>query len=118
MGVMIPDASIDGRSPSLPDLRAIRAAHARIAPHVHKTPVLSCAAIDREVGAQLLFKCENFQRIGAFKARGACNAVFSLGQSEAQTRGSQAEEPPTGSSGRRFAAPEDDGAGVADEHCA
>ena len=81
---MMPDASIDGRSPSLPDLRAIRAAHARIAPHVHRTPVLSCAAIDREVGAQLLFKCENFQRIGAFKARGACNAVFSLGESEAQ----------------------------------
>jgi threonine dehydratase len=63
---------------AVPDLAAIRAAHARIAPHVHRTPVLTCAAIDTEVGAQLFFKCENFQKIGAFKARGASNAVFSL----------------------------------------
>ena len=61
-----------------PDLAAIREAAARIAPHVHRTPVLSCASIDAEVGASLVFKCENFQRIGAFKARGASNAVFSL----------------------------------------
>ena len=40
--------------------------------------MLTCAAIDAEVGAKLVFKCENFQRIGAFKARGASNAVFSL----------------------------------------
>ncbi|MEO8487273.1 MAG: pyridoxal-phosphate dependent enzyme [Betaproteobacteria bacterium] len=63
---------------ALPDLAAIRAAHMRIRPHVHRTPVITCAAIDAEIGASLVFKCENFQRIGAFKARGASNAVFSL----------------------------------------
>ena len=79
----MPDASAAGRSSSLPDLRAIREARARVAPHVHRTPVLTCAAIDGEVGARLFFKCENFQRVGAFKARGACNAVFSLGEHDA-----------------------------------
>ena len=63
---------------ALPDLDAIRAAAARIGPHVHRTPLLRCSAIDAEVGARLYFKCENFQKVGAFKARGACNAVFSL----------------------------------------
>ncbi len=63
---------------ALPDLAAIRAAHARIAPLVHCTPVMTCAAIDAEVEARLYFKCENFQKIGAFKARGASNAVYSL----------------------------------------
>ena len=62
----------------LPDLAAIRAAQARIAPHVHRTPVLTSSSIDGEVGARLHFKCENLQKIGAFKARGAVNAVFSL----------------------------------------
>ena len=63
---------------ALPDLAAIRDAQARIAAHVHRTPVMTCAAIDAEVGASLFFKCEHLQRIGAFQARGACNAVFSL----------------------------------------
>lgn len=63
---------------ALPDLAAIRAAHARIRPHVHRTPVFTCAAIDAEVGASVAFKAENLQKIGAFKARGASNAVFSL----------------------------------------
>lgn len=67
----------------LPDLAAIRAAHARIAPHVHRTPVLTCRSLDAAVGATLYFKCENFQRIGAFKARGAVNAVFSLSEADA-----------------------------------
>jgi threonine dehydratase len=65
-------------APALPDLAAIRAAQARIAPHVHRTPVLTCRALDAEAGARLFFKCENFQKVGAFKARGAANAVFSL----------------------------------------
>jgi len=68
----------------LPDLAAIRAAQARIEPHVHRTPIFTCAAIDAEVGATLYFKGENFQRIGAFKARGASNAVFSLTDAVAQ----------------------------------
>ncbi len=63
---------------ALPDLAAIRAAAARIAPHVHRTPVLTSSSIDAEVGAHLFFKCENLQKIGAFKARGAINAVFAL----------------------------------------
>ncbi len=63
---------------TLPDAAAIAAAQARIAPHVQRTPVLRCRSIDAEAGATLVFKCENFQRIGAFKARGATNAVFAL----------------------------------------
>ena len=68
----------------LPDLAAIRAAHARIAPFVHRTPVMTCGAIDDEVGASLYFKCEHLQKVGAFKARGACNAVFSLDDAAAR----------------------------------
>jgi threonine dehydratase len=64
---------------SLPvDLTAIRAAQARIAPYVHRTPVLTSRRLDALSGAQLAFKCENFQTSGAFKARGAHNAVFAL----------------------------------------
>jgi threonine dehydratase len=70
--------------PALPDLAAIRAAHARIAPHVHRTVVLTCGSLDAETGARLFFKCENFQKVGAFKARGATNAVFSLTDAEAR----------------------------------
>jgi threonine dehydratase len=69
-----------------PDLRAIREAHARIRPYIHSTPVFTCATLDRLSGARLFFKCENFQKVGAFKARGACNAVFSLSW-EAAVRG-------------------------------
>jgi threonine dehydratase len=57
---------------------AIAEAAARIAPHAHVTPVLTCATIDRLAGASLFFKCENFQKVGAFKFRGACNAVLQL----------------------------------------
>ncbi len=63
---------------SRPELKTIRRAAERIRPHIHRTPVLTCAAIDRMAGAEVFFKCENFQKVGAFKARGACNAVFSL----------------------------------------
>jgi threonine dehydratase len=59
-------------------LSDITAARARIAPHIKRTPVLTNEALDAELGAQLFFKCENLQAMGAFKARGACNAVFSL----------------------------------------
>lgn len=63
---------------ALPDLAAIRSAQARIAPYVHRTPVLTCRSLDAMAGAKLFFKCENLQKVGAFKARGACNAVFGL----------------------------------------
>jgi len=68
----------------LPSPDEIRDAAARIAPHAVLTPVLRHAALDAMVGAQLHFKCENLQRGGAFKFRGACNAVWSLSDDEAR----------------------------------
>ncbi len=64
-------------------LADIQAAHARIADKIHRTPVLTSATLDALCGGKLFFKCENFQKIGAFKARGAANAVFSLTDAEA-----------------------------------
>lgn len=66
------------------DVAAIEAAAARIAAHAHHTPVLRSRTLDELTGAQLHFKCENLQRAGAFKFRGACNAVWSLSDAEAQ----------------------------------
>ena len=66
----------------LPDLEAIRDAHRRIAPHIHRTPVLTCASLDEMAGARLHFKCENFQQCGAFKIRGATNAIALLSDEE------------------------------------
>lgn len=68
---------------TLPDLRAIKDAAARIGPYIHRTPVLTCATLDALSGASLFFKCENLQKGGAFKVRGATNAVFSLTEAEA-----------------------------------
>jgi len=68
---------------ALPDIDQIRDAAARIAPHARVTPVLRSAALDALVGAELHFKCENLQRGGAFKFRGACNAVWSLTEAQA-----------------------------------
>lgn len=69
---------------SAPGLGALRAAHERIAPYIHRTPVITCASLDAMAGAKLFFKCENLQKTGSFKIRGATNAVFSLSDSEAQ----------------------------------
>src|SRR6266496_5020967 len=66
------------------DLDRIRAAHERIRPYIHRTSVLTSSRLDDASGASLFFKCENFQKIGAFKARGATNAVFSLDEAAAQ----------------------------------
>jgi threonine dehydratase/serine racemase len=60
------------------DLSAVRAAAQRIAGLAHHTPVMTCATLDRLAGKALFFKCENFQKAGAFKFRGACNAVMRL----------------------------------------
>ncbi|PYK41266.1 MAG: serine dehydratase [Verrucomicrobia bacterium] len=60
------------------DLDRIRAAHERIRAYIKRTPVMTSSRLDEASGASLFFKCENFQKIGAFKARGATNAVFSL----------------------------------------
>lgn len=62
----------------IPDLPIIEAAAERIRPYVHLTPVLTSESLNRMLDATLFFKCENFQKAGAFKSRGACNAVFSL----------------------------------------
>lgn len=69
---------------SLPGFDRIRDAAARIAPYAVVTPVLRSDALDALAGAELHFKCENFQRGGAFKFRGACNAVWSLTDEEAR----------------------------------
>src|SRR2546430_5846994 len=66
------------------DLPAIRAAHERIRPYIHHTPVLTSSRLNQASGASLFFKCENFQKIGAFKARGATNAIFSLDDATAR----------------------------------
>jgi threonine dehydratase len=67
-----------------PDLDAVRAAARRIAVLAHRTPVVTSSFFDRLVGAKLFFKCENLQRVGAFKIRGATNAVLSLTDEEAR----------------------------------
>jgi len=81
---MISDpAHANSTSPATIGFSDVLAAAARIAPHAHVTPVLRSRTLDALVGAQLHFKCENFQRTGAFKFRGACNAVWSLDDAEA-----------------------------------
>ncbi len=62
----------------IPTLQDMLTARKRIAPHVHRTPVLTSSYLNGLTGAELFFKCENFQKAGAFKVRGACNAVFGL----------------------------------------
>lgn len=65
-----------------PDYSDVENAHHIILEYAHRTPVLTSSGINKIVGAELHFKCENFQKVGAFKFRGACNAVFSLSQEE------------------------------------
>src|SRR5579862_2018514 len=65
------------------DLMAVQAAAQRIGGLAHRTPVFTCSTIDRLAGRSLFFKCENFQKVGAFKFRGACNAVLRLSAAEA-----------------------------------
>jgi threonine dehydratase len=69
---------------NLPSLDDVRAAAARIRPYANRTPVLTCASLDDRVGCRVFMKCENMQKVGAFKFRGACNAVFSLSEDEAR----------------------------------
>src|SRR6202158_2421767 len=63
--------------------QAILEAHARIAPRIHRTPVLTSASLDAMAGTRLFFKCENLQKTGSFKIRGASNAILSLSEEEA-----------------------------------
>lgn len=64
-------------------LAMIEDAHRRIRSHIHETPVMTSSALDREFGGRLYFKCENLQKTGSFKVRGATNAVLRLGTDEA-----------------------------------
>lgn len=66
-----------------PTIQHVRQASDRIGPYVHRTPIFTSRQLDAMVDATLFFKCENLQRTGSFKARGGCNAVFSLSEDEA-----------------------------------
>ena len=66
-----------------PSLSDMLTAHERIRPYIHRTPILTSSFLNELTGAQLFFKCENFQKAGAFKSRGASNAVFSLSDDQA-----------------------------------
>lgn len=66
----------------LPALSDIQSAHERIIPFIHRTPVLTSQQLNRIYGCSLFFKCENFQKVGAFKFRGATNAVLLLGEDQ------------------------------------
>jgi threonine dehydratase len=68
---------------TIPTWDDVLVAHERIRPYVHRTPVLTSSFLDRLTGASLFFKCENLQKAGAFKVRGASNAVFGLSEAEA-----------------------------------
>ena len=66
-----------------PSLNDLTEAARRIAPYVHRTPILTSRTIDARAKARVYFKCENLQKIGAFKIRGATNAVFLLSEQQA-----------------------------------
>ena len=68
----------------IPEFSDIEAAHRIMAKYAHHTPVLTSQSINKITGGNLFFKCENFQKVGAFKFRGACNAVFSLSEEDAR----------------------------------
>ena len=68
----------------IPTFDDMKAAHERVKPYIHRTPVLTSSFLNELTGAQLFFKCENFQKAAAFKVRGASNAVFGLSDEEAK----------------------------------
>jgi threonine dehydratase len=74
--------SVESANYHAPTWEAIVAAHTRIAPRIHRTPVLTSASLNAITGAQLFFKCENLQKTGSFKIRGASNAILSLTDNE------------------------------------
>ena len=68
----------------IPTYEDVKEAHKRIKPYIHRTPVLTSSYFNELTGAELFFKCENFQKAGAFKVRGASNAVFGLSDEKAK----------------------------------
>jgi threonine dehydratase len=77
-------SSVESTNYQPPTWEAIVAAHARIAPRIHRTPILTSASLNSMTGAQLFFKCENLQKTGSFKIRGASNAILSLTEREVE----------------------------------
>lgn len=75
---------IENSESVVPSIDDVRAAHERIKPWIHRTPILTSSYLNELTGAELHFKCENFQKAGAFKVRGASNAVFSLSDAVAE----------------------------------
>ncbi|XYK79623.1 MAG: beta-hydroxyaspartate dehydratase BhcB [Labrenzia sp.] len=75
----------DALNSYIPTLEDMLVAHERIKPYVHRTPVLTSSFLNDLTGAELFFKCENFQKASAFKVRGASNAVFGLDEETAKT---------------------------------
>src|SRR5438105_7424036 len=75
--------SFESASYQPPTWEAIAQAHARIAPRIHRTPILTSASLDKLAGAGLFFKCENLQKTGSFKIRGAANAILYLSNEQA-----------------------------------
>ncbi len=67
---------------NLPSLSDIQSAHSRIKPFIHQTPVLTSQQLNKLFGCEMFFKCENFQKVGAFKFRGATNAILTLSDEE------------------------------------
>ena len=68
----------------IPTFDDVLAARERIKPYIHRTPILTSSYFNQLTGAELFFKCENFQKAGAFKVRGASNAVFGLSEEQAE----------------------------------
>ena len=81
--MVIANTTAESGSPSI-DWKSIELAHERIRSRIHRTPVLTSKSLDELAGAQLFFKCENLQKTGSFKIRGATNAIFSLSDDEAR----------------------------------
>ena len=69
---------------SEPKIEDILQSHQRIRPYIHKTPLLKSKSINQLVGATIYFKCENFQKCGSFKIRGALNSILSLNKEQKQ----------------------------------
>jgi threonine dehydratase len=82
-------STIPAKSPTVPPVftppswHTIQEAHARIAPRIHRTPVMTSSSLDALAAARFFFKCDNFQKTGSFKIRGATNAIFELSNEEA-----------------------------------
>src|SRR2546430_12550846 len=83
MEIMTTAPAFEATTYHAPSWEAIADAHARIAPRIHHPPILTSASLDSMAGASFFFKCENLQKPGSFKIRGAANAVLSLSNEQA-----------------------------------